>query len=162
MSNDKELKELEEARKREYRKLKAYKTLYDNGGHTSENRNSHDLLHFFIGLVLLGVGLFWVFQTAEVRTTWGYSSLFSLGSWDAPNGVVIIPLIIGIVMLFMMDKKIFGWIVTVIGILIILLAIIMSVRIIFTRTSLFSYILMFGFIAAGSGLVLRSLFRNRN
>ncbi|NLP25829.1 MAG: hypothetical protein GX365_00555 [Clostridiales bacterium] len=157
MSKDKKiLKELEEEQRREFRRFQAYKTIAD----TKQSSPKNDLFQFFIGLVILGVGLFWVLQTAQIRTTWG-SSLFSIGSWNAPNGVVIIPLLIGIVMLFMMERKIFGWIVTVIGLLGILLAIIMSVRIIFDRTSLLSYVLMFGFIAAGGGLVLKSLFFQR-
>jgi hypothetical protein len=154
--NDKLLKELEEEQRRELRRFQAYKTIAD-AKHASSSSTKNDLFQFFIGLIILGVGLFWVFQTAQVRTNWG-SYLFSIGSWHAPNGVIIIPFLIGIVMLFMMERKIFGWIVTVIGVLSILLAIIMSVRIEFVRTSLFNYVLMFGFIAAGGGLVLKSLF----
>ncbi|HHX56890.1 MAG TPA: hypothetical protein GX710_02615 [Clostridiales bacterium] len=158
MSNDKNLKALEEEQKRELRRFQAYKTISESKQAASTPKN--DLFQFFIGLVILGVGLFWVFQTAQVRSTWG-NSIFSIGSWNAPNGVIIIPFIIGIVMLFMMEKKIFGWIVTTIGVLGILLAIIMSVRIEFVRTSLLSYVLMFGFIAAGGGLIMKSLFFQR-
>ncbi len=156
MSKDKNLKNLEEEQKREFRRFQAYKTIAES----NQSNPKNDLFQFFIGLVILGVGLFWVFQTAQVRSTWG-NSIFSIGSWNAPNGVIIIPFIIGIVMLFMMEKKIFGWIVTTIGVLGILLAIIMSVRIEFVRTSLLSYVLMFGFIAAGGGLIMKSLFFQR-
>lgn len=163
MARNKDLKQLEEEQRKEYAKLKAYSAYLESENSSKHSSKSNgDPLQFFIGLIILGIGLFWVFQTAEIRTTWGgYSSIFSLGSWNVPNGTVIIPLLIGIVMLFLMDKKIFGWIVTTLGIIIILLAIVMSVRIVFTRTSLFNYILMFGLIAVGGGLVLKNLFKKR-
>ncbi|MEG0614509.1 MAG: hypothetical protein RR540_02035 [Oscillospiraceae bacterium] len=96
-----------------------------------------------------------MFQSANVSTQ-PLQILFGL-----PNGVVIIPFLIGIVMLFFCEKKIFGWIVTAIGVVIVLLTIIMTVRITFRMTSLFSYVLMFGLIAAGCGLLLKALFRKR-
>ena len=100
-----------------------------------------------------------VFQCAQVSTAFGIT-LF--GAYSLPSGVVIVPLLIGIVMLFFCRKKFAAWTVTVIGILIILAALITSVRITWERTSLFSFILMFGFIAAGGGLILKTLFRKRN
>ena len=57
-----------------------------------------------------------------------------------------------------MRKKIFGWVVTAIGVLIILLTVMNSVSLHFVSQSLFSYILMFGFIAVGAALVLKVLF----
>lgn len=62
-------------------------------------------------------------------------------------------------MLFVMEKKIFGWIVTGIGTAIILIAVITSVRLHFSGGNLFNYVLMFGFTAVGGGLVLKSLFK---
>ena len=122
-------------------------------------KSGNELLQFFIGLVLVGAGFFWIFQSTSVST-----SLFNLtlGSFMLPQGTIIIPLLIGLMMLFLMDKKIFGWIVTVIGIAVILIAIIMSVRIHFERTSLFNYIMMFGMTVVGSALVLKTLLKKRN
>lgn len=62
-------------------------------------------------------------------------------------------------MLFIMEKKIFGWIVTGIGIAIILVSIITSVHLHFYGANLFEYILMFGFTVVGGGLVLKNLFK---
>ncbi|MGN0621234.1 MAG: hypothetical protein ACI4I9_05140 [Porcipelethomonas sp.] len=128
-------------------------------GKSTPKKEKNELLQFFIGLLLLGVGLFWVFQTVKVSTLWG--SFYHIGGFSVPNGTVIIPLLIGIVMLFMMERKIFGWIVTALGVAIILLTVIMSVRLYFTTTSLFNYVMMFGFIAVGGALVLRALFKKQ-
>ena len=113
MSTDRKIRELEESIK---------KMQKDNsrpfGDYSEKSNPASDLLQFFIGLVLLGAGLFWVFQKAIVSTSF---SQMMLGNFAVPNGAVIIPLLIGIVMLFFCEKRIFGWIVTVIGVLIILL-----------------------------------------
>lgn len=121
-----------------------------------KSKSDHVLLDFFLGLLLLGIGLFMVFQMTDVRTSW---HTWYIGSWGVPTGVVAIPLLIGIGMLFFNSKSIIGWIVSVLGIAIILVTIIMSVEFVFRRTSLFLYLLMFGTILAGTGLLLKSLFR---
>lgn len=138
---------------------KAYKELHEI---EKERRKDHnDLLNFFIGLLMFGGGLFMVLQNAQVTSSWGYGYFYHIGSWGVPNGLIMLPVLIGIVMLFLMDRKIFGWIVTVLGILFILLTIIMSVRISWRSTSAYVFIIMFGLIAAGGGLMLRALFRKR-
>lgn len=154
---DKKLRQLEEEQRRLAEEIDKNNRIInsDSGSH---GKNS--LLEFFIGLLLLGGGLFWVFQSVRVTTAWG-SYFIILGGWGVPNGVIIIPLLIGIIMLFMMKRKIFGWIVTSIGILAILLTIMNSVSFHFVSQSLFNYILMFGFIAVGAALVIKALFAKR-
>ena len=151
MSTDKKIKELEDSIKK-----MQIENAREFGDYSRPKNPASELLQFFLGIVLFGLGLFWVLQTAVVSTSF---SSFIIGNFALPNGTVIIPLLIGIAFLFFSDKKIIGWIITVVGILIILLTIMMSVRISFTRTTLFNYILMFGFIAAGSALLLKTLFK---
>lgn len=148
---DKKLKKLEEEQRRLMKEI-------DRMNSTQKSSSSSgSLMQFLIGLVLLGAGLFWIFESVHVST--GYGSVFRIGGWGIPNGTIIIPLLIGIVMLFVMERKIFGWVVTGIGIAVILVGIITSVRLSFYGTSLFEYILMFGFTLAGGGLVLKNLFK---
>ncbi len=148
---DKKLKQLEEEQRRLMEEIDRM------NGNKPKKSSSGSLLQFVIGLILLGVGLFWIFQS--VRVTSGFSSFLSFGGWSIPNGTVVIPLLIGIIMLFVMDKKIYGWIVTGIGLAIILIAIITSVRLHFYGGNLFNYILMFGFALVGGALVLKNLFK---
>ena len=159
--NEKKIKELEDSIK------KMQKENDENFGVTETKSSSHktknDLLMFFIGLILLGAGLFWLFQRTSVATVGIFSGGLLFGNIMIPTGVVLLPLILGIILLFFLeDKRIIGWIVTVIGLIIVILSILMSVRISFERTSLFEFICMFGFIAAGTGLLLRTLFRKRD
>ncbi len=153
---DKKLRQLEEEQRRLMDEIeKNNRRINSNYGYRERGKGS--LLEFFIGLLLLGAGLFWVFQSVRVSSSWWGGSLCYFG-WGMPNGTVVIPLLIGIIMLFMMKRKIFGWIVVSIGVLIILLSVISSVSLYFVSQSLFSYILMFGFVAVGAALVLKSLF----
>ena len=125
----------------------------------SRNKNKNDLLCFFAGLLMFGGGLFMILQNAKVTSSWSMGYFYHIGSWGVPNGLIMLPLLIGIVMLFMMEKRIFGWIVSALGLLFILLTILMSVRITWQTTSAYSFILMFGLVAAGGGLMLKGLFR---
>lgn len=117
---------------------------------------------FFIGLLLLGVGLFMLSKRVIVSNNffdWGWG----IGSFHLSSGTVVIPLIIGVIWYFINNKSIAAKTIIVLGILFIVVAIIMSVRIHFVQTSLFDYILILLISAAGSGLMLRAVFKkNKN
>lgn len=137
---------------------RAYRDLKDYNDRREKNRN--DLLQFFVGLLMLAAGVFMIFQNLSIESTWGYGGyLFSFGGFNLPNGTVFVPLFIGIVMLFLMERKIFGWIFVAVGLVIILAAVLMSVRMHWIRTNAYMFVLMFGLTAAGGGLVLRQLFK---
>ncbi|MGL4346072.1 MAG: hypothetical protein ACRCTE_12820 [Cellulosilyticaceae bacterium] len=114
-----------------------------------------DLKSFLGGLVLAILGVYMVFQITSVQTSW-YT--WHIGGFALPGGTVTIPLLIGIGMLFYNPESFFAKFIVFIGIAIILLTIIMSVRLVFRSTSLFNYILMFGSIVGGVGLMARGLF----
>ena len=147
MSKKYEDKELERA----YRDLKSFQT--------NSHEDKNELLMFFFGLLMFGGGLFMIFQNTIVTSSWGHGYFYHIGSWGIPNGLIMLPVFIGIIMLFVMDRKIFGWIVTVLGIVFILLSIILSVHIVWRNTNLYMFILMFGLVAAGGGMMLRVLFK---
>jgi len=156
--NEKKIKELEDSIKKMQKENDEIFGVTETK--SSSRKTKNDLLMFFIGLILLGAGLFWLFQRTSVATVGIFSGGLLFGNIMIPTGIVLIPLILGIILLFFLeDKRIIGWIVTVIGLIIVILSILMSVRISFERTSLFEFICMFGFIAAGTGLLLRTLFR---
>ena len=93
-----------------------------------------------------------------VHTSW-FS--WRIGNWDMSSGTVTIPLIIGIVWYFFKPKSVIAKVVVTLGVVFIVLAIIMSIRINFLTTSLFDYILIIGMAAAGSGLLLRTVFKKK-
>lgn len=124
-----------------------------------KNSGRNDLLMFLAGLLMFGGGLFMILQQLKVDD-FG-TPIYHIGSWGVPNGMIMLPLLIGIIMLFIMDKKIFGWIVVGLGIVFLLLSVIMSIRFDFSRTSAFNFILMFGLTAAGGAMLLKVLFTKK-
>ena len=124
-----------------------------------ENEGSR-LLKFFVGLLMLAGGLLMIFQNISVTSSWGNGGyFFSLGRFNFSNGLIMLPLIIGIGMLFTMKKKLVGWIVLAIGVVIVLLSVLLTTSIHWRTTNGYVFVIMFGLVAAGAGFVLRELFR---
>ena len=120
---------------------------------------SNKSLRFILGFLSLGAGLFMIGQAVSVSTAWGGG--FRVGGMTMPSGVVVIPLLIGIGMLFYNHQGKLWKYITAIGIIFILLSVILSVRITVNRTSLFDFIIMFSLTAAGTGMLLRYWFYDR-
>lgn len=108
-------------------------------------------LEFFIGLAMTVIGAYLLTSRVVVTTSfwnfWGYNSF----------GLSLLPLIFGIGLLFFNGKSIIGWILLLIGILIIFAGILMNLNIYFQPTSLFNTIIMLILLAGGIGLIIRSL-----
>lgn len=124
-----------------------------------QKESSNELLEFFVGVILLGAGLFMLSKRVMVHSSW---YIWRIGNFDLSSGTITIPLIIGIIWYFYNSKSIFPKILITLSVVFIVLSIIMSVRINFVTTSMFDYILIFGMAAAGSGLLLKTLFKKRN
>lgn len=124
-----------------------------------ESSSGNELLQFFIGVILLGVGLFMLSKRVMVHSSW---YIWRIGSFDLSSGTVTIPLIIGIIWYFFDSKSIIPKIIITLSVIFIIVTIIMSVRINFMATSMFDYILIFGMAGAGAGLLLKTLFKKRN
>ncbi len=135
-------------------KNKKYK--YEPNNNKSGSGNN--LLYFVLGFLLFGGGIFWALNSFTVTSTWG-SGYWGIFGMRLPSGVVLIPLLIGIGLLFFMKKKAVGAMICALGLLIILISFITSIQFHAVRASLYVYILMFGMIAAGAGLLLRALFK---
>ena len=119
----------------------------------------NELLQFFIGIILLGAGLFMLSKRVMVHSSW---YVWRIGGFDLSSGTITIPLIIGIVWYFFNSKSIAPKIIITLSVIFIVLSNIMSVRINFVTTSMFDYVLIFGMAAAGSGLLLKTLFKKRD
>lgn len=118
-------------------------------------KTRYDFTEFFLGLVLFCIGLFMFSKKVIVYTTWG---VFNIGGFDVTSGLVTVPLIIGMIWLFFNPRSSMPKILIVLGLIIIVVSIIMSLKITFTATTLYEYIIIIGFFAAGLGLLLRAFF----
>lgn len=106
---------------------------------------------FLFGLALSIVGGYLILNHVQVTSGhWHW--------WGANTfGLTLIPLIIGIGLLFFNGRSIIGWLLTGGGALIILAGIIASLRIYVPHISLFNIILMLTLFVGGLGLMARSL-----
>lgn len=123
------------------------------------NSNDNEVLQFFLGVILLGLGLFMLSKRVMVHSSW---YIWRIGNFDLSSGLVTVPLIIGIIWKFYDSKSIIPKIIITLGVVFIVATIIMGIRITFVPTSMFDYILIVGLAAAGSGLLLKTLFKKRD
>ncbi len=132
------------------------------GGNVSGSARN-DLLEFFIGFLLLGGGVYWVLNSFEVHSSWGYG-YYGFFGMRLTGGVMLIPLLVGIGLCFFLDgkKKAIGGCIAALGLLIILISLLSSLSFHARYGTLYVYVLMFGMIAAGAGLVIKSLFKKRD
>ena len=72
-------------------------------------------------------------------------------------GLSLVPLLVGIGVLFFNGRSALGWALTAIGTLIILAGIVANLHLYFQPTTLFDTLLMLGLLAGGLGLIARSL-----
>jgi hypothetical protein len=72
-------------------------------------------------------------------------------------GLSLVPLLVGIGVLFYDGRSILGWFLAAGGAVIILAAILSNLHLYFQPTSLFDTLMMLGLLAGGLGLVIRSL-----
>lgn len=124
-----------------------------------EPKKSHPIAELLTGLVLLGVGIYWVLNSFVVSFSWG--SFW--GGWGInvhlATGLMLIPLLIGIGLAFFVEHKWIAGVVIAIGLLIILVTLLTSVQFRPVSASLWQYVLMFGMIAAGLGLSAKALLK---
>lgn len=124
-------------------------------------KDGNELLRFFGGLLLFGAGMFMIFQNLIVTSSWGTGSIFRIGGFNIPNGTIMIPLLLGIALLFLCDRKLWGWLFIAVGFVIIIAAILMSVSIAWRTSNGWVFFTMFALTIAGGAMMLRELFRSK-
>ena len=104
-----------------------------------------DPLFFLAGAALLIIGLF--ILSKNILVTTGFAS-FTLWGYNLTSGLLVFPLIFGLIWLFYNPKTV-----------IIIIAVISSIHISLMHMTLYDYVLIIGMIAAGIGMLLRYYFK---
>jgi hypothetical protein len=108
---------------------------------------------FFGGAALAGMGLYLLFERVQVTTSfWSFT-----GSSGSSFGITLIPLLVGVAMLFFNGRSVVGWLLSAGGLATIVLGIVANMGIYFQRTSLWSTLVILVSLVGGLGLVARSL-----
>lgn len=121
----------------------------------------HELMTFVAGIVMLVAGLFILSQKVIVSSSF-FSSFGGMSIWGAriSSGMVVIPLIIGIVWMFMTDSfasKVFS---ALAGLLIVIM-VILTTNIHLTTMTLFDWLVILVLIFGGLGFIGRILLADR-
>lgn len=106
---------------------------------------------FLFGLAMAVAGGYMLMR--QVTVTSGYWTLWGYNTF----GLSLLPLCVGVGLLFYNGKSIAGWLLTFIGAVIIFTGVIMNLQIYFQQTSLFNTVVILILLAGGIGLVARSL-----
>ena len=111
--------------------------------------------HFFLGLGMTVVGAYLLMR--QVIVTGGYWHFGWLGGSGGSFGVTLIPLLIGVGILFYDGRSLAGRCLTGFGALIIVTGIIANIDVQIRETSLFNLMLMLVLLVGGIGLMVRAV-----
>lgn len=103
------------------------------------------------GLILTCLGGY--FLANQVSVVGSYWSFYGANTF----GLTLVPLLIGVGLLFWNGKNLAGWVLTIAAALFILAGVIANMHIYFRPTSLFNTLVMLVLFVGGLGLIARAL-----
>ncbi|WP_341501248.1 hypothetical protein [Gallaecimonas sp. GXIMD4217] len=113
---------------------------------------------FFIGLVMLIAGGYLFLNAIVVTSHFGMGmGLFSLGGMKVTTGMVLVPFIFGIGLIFYDSRNWLGWLLAGAALVMLGFGIITSVNMSLRRMTAFELIMILVLLVGGLGLFLRSL-----
>jgi hypothetical protein len=107
--------------------------------------------HFLLGFAMACVGAYLLAN--QVTVGGAYWSFYGGSTF----GITLIPMLIGIGLLFWNGRSVIGWLLTAAGALFILAGVIANLHIYFQPTSLFNTIVMLVLLVGGLGMIGRSM-----
>ena len=113
---------------------------------------------FFIGLLMLIGGGYLFLQSILVRSTFtlGYG-LHTIGTFQLTSGMVMIPFMFGVGLIFYNAKNILGWLLSIGSLVMLVFGVISSIHFSFRHMSAFELIVILTLVCGGLGLFLSSL-----
>ncbi|GLQ35195.1 hypothetical protein GCM10007939_14780 [Amylibacter marinus] len=113
---------------------------------------------FFIGLTMMIAGGYLFLRAITVTTHFGLGrGLYSLGTFEITSGMVLIPFIFGVGMIFFNSKNWLGWGLAGASLIMLVFGVIASIDFRFARMSAFDLLMIIVLLVGGIGLFLRSL-----
>lgn len=119
-------------------------------------------LTFFIGFVMMCGGLYLLLSEMIVRPQFGFgASVFSYGSVNVTTGMVFIPFLFGIGLVFYNARNWLGWLLTCGALVALIFGVIANLNIRLAKMSAFDLIVILVLMVGGLGLLLRALMTHR-
>jgi hypothetical protein len=116
---------------------------------------------FFIGTIMMCGGFYLLLNAISVSTNFGMSSslyrVSALGGYHITSGMIMIPFMFGVGLVFYNGRNVLGWLLTFGSITALIFGVISSIRFSFRTMSAFDLIVILVLAIGGLGLFLRSL-----
>jgi uncharacterized protein len=112
---------------------------------------------FFLGILLFVIGVYLLLKNIYVQQTFGfYSPFFRVGGTQFTSGMILIPFMIGVGILFFNYKSWIGWILGIGSLVLLMIGVITSIQFTLAGMTAFDIIIILACIAGGLGLFLNS------
>ena len=113
---------------------------------------------FFIGLTMIVAGGYLFLDSIRITHHFGFGrALFSFGGFDMTTGMVLVPFVFGVGIIFYNSDNFLGWGLTAASLIMLGFGIISSMRFRFQSMSAFDLIVILVLLVGGIGLFLSSL-----
>lgn len=113
---------------------------------------------FFLGLIMMCGGFYLLFNSIVVNAYFGAGvRLYSVGNFGITSGMIMIPFLFGVGLLFYNSANIAGWILTVGSLVALLFGALSMINFSFRSMSAFDLIVILVLSFGGLGLFLRSM-----
>ena len=113
---------------------------------------------FLLGLVMMCSGFYLLLSSVIVSSTFGLGSrLFGIGGFGVTGGIILVPLVIGIGMIFYNARSYLGWLIAIASFFAMVFGVISSVSLDLRTMSAFYLITILVLAFGGLGLFLGSL-----
>ena len=113
---------------------------------------------FFIGLVMMLIGGYLFLDAVNVSHHFSFGApIYSVGGFHLTSGLVMIPFLFGVGMIFYNADNYMGWALVAVTLILLTVGIISSIHFSLRRMSAFELMLILGLAVGGLGLFLSSL-----
>jgi hypothetical protein len=113
---------------------------------------------FFLGLIMMCGGFYLLLNGIMVSSAFGWGTrLFGIGGIGITGGIILIPLIIGVAMIFYNARSALGWLLAVGALAALVFGVIASLSLSLRTMTAFELICILVLAFGGLGLFLRSL-----
>ena len=113
---------------------------------------------FFLGLVMMCGGFYLLLDSVMVSSSFSLGSrLYGIGGFGITGGIILVPLVIGIGMVFYNARSYLGWLIAVVSFFAMVFGVISSVSLDLRTMSAFHLITILVLAFGGLGLFLGSL-----
>ncbi len=115
-------------------------------------------LQFFLGLIMMIGGGYLLLDSIYVGNVFHFRhAMFHAGSWGITSGMILIPFLFGVGMIFYNYKNKIGWVLAGGSLIALVFGVIANIQFTFRQLSLIEILIIFVLLVGGIGLFLRSL-----